>query len=258
MRFIILCCALTASPLFAGIASGGTAKPPVESESARFRKQLIRLGKAVKQLEFAQMVAAIMSGSELNPGEAWFKPGQCRYDWNWLADRLDADRDGRITRKEFTGPPELFDRLDRDRNGVITRTDLDWSDASPWWREMRLAGQVIRKADKDGDRQLSRAEWEALFKELAGKKEYVNAEDLRALLFPPPPEPKPGPSSEMPSKWVLLTGLFKGELGSPSEGPNLGQVGPDFTLATQDGKKTITLSNYRGHKPVVLIFGSFT
>lgn len=38
----------------------------------------------------------------------------------------------------------------------------------------------------------------------------------------------------------------------------IGSIAPDFTLTTQDGKGTIRLSDYRGKKPVVLVFGSYT
>lgn len=38
----------------------------------------------------------------------------------------------------------------------------------------------------------------------------------------------------------------------------VGDVAPDFTLITKDGKSKTTLSDYRGKKPVVLIFGSYT
>jgi hypothetical protein len=38
----------------------------------------------------------------------------------------------------------------------------------------------------------------------------------------------------------------------------VGDVAPDFTLITRKGKGRITLSDYRGKKPVVLLFGSYT
>jgi peroxiredoxin len=57
---------------------------------------------------------------------------------------------------------------------------------------------------------------------------------------------------------TLVKGLAEGELGSPFEGPGLGQRTPDFSLTTQDGKRTVRLSQFHGRKPVVLIFGSFT
>jgi cytochrome oxidase Cu insertion factor (SCO1/SenC/PrrC family) len=37
-----------------------------------------------------------------------------------------------------------------------------------------------------------------------------------------------------------------------------GDVAPDFTLPDQTGKKEVTLSSFKGKKPVVLIFGSHT
>ena len=37
-----------------------------------------------------------------------------------------------------------------------------------------------------------------------------------------------------------------------------GQAAPDFTLKSPDGKRTFKLSSFKGKKPVVLIFGSYT
>ena len=37
-----------------------------------------------------------------------------------------------------------------------------------------------------------------------------------------------------------------------------GDVAPDFTLKSPDGKSTVTLSQFRGQKPVALVFGSYT
>ncbi len=37
-----------------------------------------------------------------------------------------------------------------------------------------------------------------------------------------------------------------------------GDPAPDFTLATLDGKQQVTLSGFRGKRPVALIFGSYT
>ena len=38
----------------------------------------------------------------------------------------------------------------------------------------------------------------------------------------------------------------------------VGDVAPEFTLKSLDGKKTVTLSNFQGKKPVLLVFGSYT
>lgn len=40
--------------------------------------------------------------------------------------------------------------------------------------------------------------------------------------------------------------------------PAVGELAPDFSLKTLDGKETIALSNFKGDRPVVLIFGSYT
>jgi peroxiredoxin len=42
------------------------------------------------------------------------------------------------------------------------------------------------------------------------------------------------------------------------EGPDLGAPAPAFTLRTHDRLGLVRLSDHRGNKPVVLIFGSFT
>ena len=38
----------------------------------------------------------------------------------------------------------------------------------------------------------------------------------------------------------------------------VGQKAPEFSLRTEDGDREYRLSQYRGRKPVVLIFGTFT
>lgn len=40
--------------------------------------------------------------------------------------------------------------------------------------------------------------------------------------------------------------------------PKVGELAPDFELADVTGTKTVRLSDFRGDKPVVLLFGSFT
>ena len=40
--------------------------------------------------------------------------------------------------------------------------------------------------------------------------------------------------------------------------PKMGDMAPDFTLYDVEGQNSVTLSNFRGKKPVALVFGSFT
>jgi peroxiredoxin len=39
---------------------------------------------------------------------------------------------------------------------------------------------------------------------------------------------------------------------------NVGDAAPDFTLSTLDSVGSVRLSSFRGSKPVVLVFGSYT
>ena len=41
-------------------------------------------------------------------------------------------------------------------------------------------------------------------------------------------------------------------------GPRIGDQAPDFRLKTKDGQREVQLSSFKGQKPVVLVFGSFT
>ena len=43
-----------------------------------------------------------------------------------------------------------------------------------------------------------------------------------------------------------------------AEAPRAGDVAPDFTLYDIQGRDSVTLSDFRGEKPVALVFGSFT
>lgn len=211
----------------------------------------------VRDAEFTRMYFAIQGGSRMGPGEGWFGPSETRYTWAWLAVRQGVRPTSSVTRTEFRGPPELFDRLDRDGDGSVKADDFDWSDTSAYARQFGQARQWLARADADGDGGLSRDEWDALFQKAVKGKDRLDPEAVRRLLFPPPTVRAGGPP-DFPSKAMLLNGLFSGEIGSPFSGPRIGQPAPDFTLKTQDGKRTITLSDYRGRKPVALIFGSFT
>ena len=208
--------------------------------------------------DFLRMWDAVMDGSQMGPGDGWFRPSQARYTWDGLKGRFDKNKDGRVTAAELGGRADLFESLDRDGSGAVTADDLDWSDDSPYARQFSLATQLFRRADKNGDRKLTKEEWAAVYDQAAKGKETVDPEAIRRLLFPPPAPRPPKGMSFGPPKEVLLLGLLTGELGSAAEGPRLGADAPDFTLSSPDGETTITLSSYRGKKPLVLIFGSFT
>jgi len=52
--------------------------------------------------------------------------------------------------------------------------------------------------------------------------------------------------------------LMKRQKGLDQLAPKKGDMAPDFTLFDITGAKSVTLSDFRGKKPVALIFGSYT
>ena len=215
-----------------------------------------------KKIEFVEMLTAVVKGSDMGPNDGWFRHGgQSRYGWEWLAKLHGIAPDKSIKRKDFIGPPEVFDRLDRNHDGLLKKDDFDWSPFSAYARAAMPSGYWFRSIDTNSNGRISRDEWNAFFTKIAKGKNHLTPEDLReALPVMPPPkrDDEPPPPNNDPSVITLLSGLLSGELGSPLPGPRLGATAPDFTLPTQDGKGEITLSQFRGKKPVVLIFGSFT
>jgi Ca2+-binding EF-hand superfamily protein len=207
--------------------------------------------------EIVEMLWALATGGDLEGGVGWFHPGQSRYGWDWLATKYDKDHDGEITREEFKGPAELFDRLDRDGDGVLTAEDFDWSKDSPFLKEFQPIRKWFRAIDANSNGRVSKNEWQEFFTKAAKGKDYITPEDLR-LMVQPPEKKDDKKDDDEPSPWLLLKGFATGELGSIYEGPTMGEKAPEFSLRTQDGNQEYRLSQYRGKKPVVLIFGSFT
>jgi Ca2+-binding EF-hand superfamily protein len=245
---------LVAAPCRAADAHGPL--PPEILEPGFYGKLLDKGLARVKKLEVVEMATAIAKGSQMGPGDGWFHPSQSRYDWKWLAARYDRDRNGKITEEEFDGPKELFRRLDRDRDGVITRADFDWSMRSRYVQQMNIAEYALRRLGADNGGKMTKEKWDREFKRISQGKDFITPEDIYERMFPPPsPESEGG---DAPTPAILLRGLLQGDLGSPFAGPRVGGRAPEFRLKTHDGKKEIALSDYRGKKPVVLVFGSFT
>lgn len=109
--------------------------------------------------------------------------------WQRL-ERMDANGDGKVSRDEFRGPDRFWNRLDGDKDGVVTRKEADAMGGrmgergerggrAPATRGVRgLALEKIdadkngaisarewavffEKADKNGDKILQKAEWDA-------------------------------------------------------------------------------------------------
>lgn len=72
-------------------------------------------------------------------------------DWS----KMDADGDGYITVREWTGTPEEFDAHDLDRDRVLSRYDRDLA------REQNRAQNRLAAYDTDKDGFVSQTEWPA-------------------------------------------------------------------------------------------------
>lgn len=207
--------------------------------------------------EAIRMLAGILRGEAMEPGKGWFGPGQKSRDWEWLASLHSIDGDAAVTKSDFRGEQALFSRLDRNNDEKLDASDLDWSMASSYLREVGIANGVFRSMDKSMDAKVSKDELLAYFDKLRGDEESVSIDAFRRSLPLGRSRGAYSPGDE-PSKESLVRGFFASEIGSHWEGPSLGEKAIDFELTTQDQKASLRLKDHLGEKPVVLIFGNFT
>jgi hypothetical protein len=217
--------------LVLAVAPCGAAEDPPKPKAEAKEKE------TEKVPEVAEMVGAILvHGSDLGPNTGWFHPGQARFGWRWLSEKRDADHDGAIFADEFKGPRDLFARLDRDADGAITAEDFDWTEKSGWLRATTFGGREFNRVDANSNGKLSKQEWAAFFDRMAQSKGFVTPDDLRRAVPTVPPRERPGATPEAdpndPSRWMLLKGLLKGEVGLAAEGPKVGDPAPGFVLKT--------------------------
>ncbi|TDJ79698.1 MAG: hypothetical protein E2O39_00445 [Planctomycetota bacterium] len=137
----------------------------------------------------------------------------------------DADDNELLIRPEFDARYEgARVTLAQDDSRMIQRM---MGDVEPW-------DALVALGDTDGDECLAVEEITALFarfdEENTGKLSWV----------PPAPREERASGSSRP------------------EGPDEGTLAPDFTLEPPDGGGAVTLSSFKGSKPVALIFGSYT
>ncbi|MGH9426265.1 MAG: EF-hand domain-containing protein [Terriglobia bacterium] len=93
--------------------------------------------------------------------------------------KLDQDGDGRISRSEWQRNEQAFDRMDADKNGFLTKEEL--RAAAREFRGKRRDG--LRKMDTDADGNISQSEWkcqEQMFNELdANHDGMLSRDELR-------------------------------------------------------------------------------
>ena len=210
--------------------------------------------------EWLDMYTDSLGGSQLGPGDGWFKRAvaQTRFTWKAVQKQYDRNGNNAVGRDEFPGSEADFQRLDRDHDKSLTPADFDFSAhalaPSP-------GSMFFYRMDTDGNGKVTREELEALFLQAdSGGQDFLTLGDLQAA-FPAPTQNRPPTASKTPSgpsKETLVKALFRQELGSLQAGPTLGESYVDFTLKTNDGEKEVTFSKLVGANPVVLIFGNFT
>ncbi len=184
----------------------------------------------------------------------WARTGQSRFGWKWLAEHYDQNADGAVTPKELPVSQDVFARLDRTWDSKLSAADFDWSKEGLLTRHKETTFALFKSADTNSDGRISSDEFQAVFAKVAGDKQYLNEEELERLIYVP--------------RVLKTVAEEKLRLGrsefSPArqrtgdQVPQPGEMASDFELASPDGQKTVRLSSFRGKRPVVLVFGSFT
>ena len=184
-----------------------------------------------------------------------------------MLEQLDKNKDGYLDRSEVPERMrERFERMDADKDGKLSRAELGQIAQRVGQAPAARPGAgdpdlLFRLLDADNDGKLSRDELQNAPRLLEKLDRNKNGVIERDELTPPgrpgggkprekAPEPSGAPAREIntpPAKGERLPDTL--QVGDPA---------PDFALPLVKGKGEITLSSYKGKKPVVLIFGSYT
>jgi Ca2+-binding EF-hand superfamily protein len=218
--------------------------------------------------------------------------------WDHILKTSDKDGDGKVTMAEYGRGEKPFQNLDRNKDGAITAADFQRGGRGRRQQGGRRRGsettndsrmQLARSLsdmfgsflNQDGRPGIDKAEWKRIIATLKpGQDGLIPPENMTNLFGRAGQERMARMVSRMvPRTFDMdrdgtvtvsdMNALFKKldadgddnieegkEIDLP---PGPGEAAPDFTLPfAKDSKKTVTLSSFRGKRPVALIFGSYT
>ena len=215
------------------------------------------------------MLTAILAGESMGANSGWYKPSQKRLDWKWFASQFDQNKDNKVSQDEGKDFAKVFRAIDKNGDGGITAVDFEWDKVSHVGPSTPSEA-IFFFLDRDSNGRIDQREvmqWMGSMD--PDRKGYVTPDDFSKGMSVldnmakrqsanqkngKPAEPKPEPQD--PNRMMNM--LFAGELGSFSEGPQIGDDAPDFDLQQLKSSNRVRLSSYFGKKIVILNFGSFT
>ncbi len=177
---------------------------------------------------------------------------KARSTWEYLADKYDADEDGKITPEEYGRDETHFKRLDVDSDGVIAKAEIEERDRAS--RDSRggrgggrSGGRGGRGGRGEGGRRGPRGEGEERLDRGVAPLEGSEAPDFELLVLAEKKSPKEeGGEKDANAKEgqdVKEQDASKGE-GEAKE---------------EEKEKKLKLSSFKEkERPVALVFGSYT
>ncbi|WP_395744289.1 prolyl oligopeptidase family serine peptidase [Prosthecobacter sp.] len=107
----------------AGHGGPGFAGKNIDDMVSQFFAQRLK-GSSPKKEFLATESTADAAAMERDPRKGMPQGGARRgIPWEVISGRDDKNKDGKVTREEFSGPPQLFKVLDKNNDGVLTREE---------------------------------------------------------------------------------------------------------------------------------------
>lgn len=241
--------------------------------------------------KFVSLGAMLVAASSLL-AQGFGRGGSQGQVFDFLVDKYDKDKDGKVSAEEYTRGQGKFRRYDRDGDGFLTAADFRGGRGTRRDNADRMIMRIVGGADSDGDRSITAAEWKAFvhasddgegaarIDALIPENMRRRADRIRPTLLRALDRDKSG-KVELAELMLAFARLDKNEdqtitadeMGrqrsrnqrSPGPArraqsvPRRGEPAPDFDLPLADmPDKTVRLSSFTGKKPVALIFGSYT